>query len=191
MGSLVAAEAVARILASRSETIARNATVVAGCSYLLIGLIPVTLGLMGSVLVPGLSESEQILPTLAERYLPTVVAVVFSGALVSAILSIIDSALLVAASLVSHNIVVQLRPDLDERRKVMVARGFVALFGILAYLMAFRAERVYELVEQASAFGSSGIVSPTACPGAPPCAAPPARRRTRARGGVARCTPCR
>jgi Na+/proline symporter len=34
----------------------------------------------------------------------------------------------------------------------------VAVFGVIAYLMAFRAERVYELVEQASAFGSSGIV---------------------------------
>jgi SSS family transporter len=158
VGSLVAAEVVARIIASRSAAVARNATLVAGGAYLMIGLMPVAMGLMGSVLMPGLTESEQILPALAERYLPTVLAVIFSGALVSAILSTVDSALLVAAGLVSHNIVVQLRPDLSERNKVRVARGFVAAFGVLAYLMAFRAERVYELVEQASAFGSSGIV---------------------------------
>jgi Na+/proline symporter len=35
----------------------------------------------------------------------------------------------------------------------------VVAFGLLAYVMAFRAERVYELVEQASAFGSAGIVT--------------------------------
>jgi Na+/proline symporter len=157
IGSLVAAEVVARILAARSATIARNATVVAGGAYLLIGLMPVALGLMGSVLMPGLVESEQILPALAERYLPPFLAVVFTGALVSAILSTVDSALLVAAGLVSHNIVAQLRPGLDEAKRVLVARGFVALFGLLAWVMAFRAERVYELVEQASAFGSSGI----------------------------------
>ena len=158
VGSLVAAEVVARILAARSERIARNATLVAGFSYLLIGLVPVTLGVLGSVLVPGLAESEQILPTLAERYLPTFLAVVFSGALVSAILSTVDSALLVAAGLVSHNVVVQLRPGMTERQKVRVARGLVVGFGVLAWVMAARAERVYELIEQASAFGSSGIV---------------------------------
>jgi Na+/pantothenate symporter len=87
--------------------------VVAGGAYLLIGLIPVTLGLAGAVLVPGLEESEQVLPVLADRYLPTFLAVMFSGALVSAILSTVDSALLVAAGLVSHNVVVQLRPSMD------------------------------------------------------------------------------
>jgi Na+/proline symporter len=70
----------------------------------------------------------------------------------------VDSALLVAAGLVSHNIVVQLRPGLDERRKVLIARSLVACFGVLAYLMAVRADRIYELVEQSSAFGSAGIV---------------------------------
>lgn len=158
VGSLVAAEVVTRIIASRSPAVARNATVVAGAAYLTVGLMPVLLGLAGSVLVPDLAEPEQILPVLAERYLPTLLAVMFSGALVSAILSTVDSALLVAAGLVSHNVVVQLRPGLDEKAKVRLARGFVATFGVVAYLMAFRAERIYELVEQASAFGSAGIV---------------------------------
>jgi Na+/proline symporter len=159
VGSLVAAEVVARILATRSASVARNATVVAGGAYLLFGLIPVALGLLGSVIVPGLTDSEQILPVLADRYLPTLLGIVFSGALISAILSTVDSALLVAAGLVSHNIVVPLRPGLSERNRVLLARAFVVLFGTLAYVMAFRAERVYELVEQASAFGSAGIVT--------------------------------
>ena len=159
VGSLVAAEVVSRIIAARSETVARNATMVAGGAYLLIGLMPVALGLVGAVLVPDLTDSEQILPVLADMYLPTFLSVVFSGALVSAILSTVDSALLVSAGLVSHNVVLPWLGDVDERTKVRLARGFVVAFGVLAYLMAFRAERVYELVEQASAFGSAGIVT--------------------------------
>lgn len=159
VGSLVAAEVISRIIAARSPTVARNATLTAGGAYLLIGLAPVALGLAGSVLVPGLEDSEQILPVLADRYLPTFLSVVFSGALVSAILSTVDSALLVAAGLVSHNVVLPWLGDVEERTKVRLARGFVVAFGVLAYLMAFRAERVYELVEQASAFGSAGIVT--------------------------------
>ena len=159
VGSLVAAELVARMVAARSPEIARNATVVAGASYVLVGLVPVLLGLAGSVLLPGLEHGEQILPTLAQTYLPTALFVVFAGALVSAILSTVDSALLVASSLLSHNIVVQLRPGLSEKAKVRVARAGVAVLGVCAYLMAVRAERVYELVEESSAFGSAGIVT--------------------------------
>ncbi len=158
VGSVVAAELVARIIATRSPQVARRATLAGGATYLLVGLIPVMVGLMGVSLVPNLAEPEQILPHIAQRYLPTFLFVLFAGALVSAILSTVDSALLVAASLVSHNVVVPLRPHMSERGKVTTARIFVALFGVSAYVMAMRAERVYELVEQASAFGSAGIV---------------------------------
>ena len=159
VGSLVAAEVVARMIAARSARIARNATVTAGACYLMLGLVPVVLGLLGASLMPGLAEPEQILPALAERYLPTFVFVVFAGALVSAILSTVDSALLVAAGMVSHNVVVPLLGDIGEAAKVRIARGGVIVFGLLAYVMAFRAERVYDLVEEASAFGSAGIVT--------------------------------
>jgi len=159
VGSMVAAEIVARMIATRSAEVARNATVLAGTAYLVIGLLPVALGLVGALLVPGLDDPEQVLPLLARRYLPTALYVLFAGALVSAILSTVDSALLVAAGLVSHNLIVPLRPELNERAKVRLARACVAAFGVVAYVMAVRAERVYELVEQASAFGSAGIVT--------------------------------
>ncbi len=159
VGSLVAAELVARVIAARSPAVARSATLAGGFMYLGIGSIPVLLGLLGLSLVPGLAEPEQVLPTIAQQYLPTVLFVVFAGALVSAILSTVDSALLVAGSLVSHNLMVPLLPGIDERGKVRIARIAVGLFGVVAYLLAVRAERVYELVEESSAFGSAGIVT--------------------------------
>lgn len=158
LGSAIAAELVARIIASRSPQVAQRATFTAAGVYLLVGLVPVALGLAGAALVPGLEHPEQILPQLAQRYLPGMLYAVFAGALVSAILSTVDSTLLVAASLVSHNIVVPLRRGMTERGKVRVARAGVAVFGILAYVLAMHAEGVYALVEEASAFGSAGIV---------------------------------
>ena len=157
-GSVVAAELVARVLASRTPTIARNSFVMAGGGYLAIGMIPVMLGLIGAQLIPGLEDPEQILPRLAQIHLPEVLYVLFAGALLSAILSTVDSTLLVSSSLVSHNIIVPLRPGLSEAWKVRSARVGVAAFGVLAYGMALYAEGVYALVEQASAFGSAGIV---------------------------------
>jgi len=83
--------------------------------------------------------------------------VIFAGALVSAILSTVDSALLVSGSLLAHNLILPLLPAPGERAKLRVNRGAVAGFGVLAYLLALTAPSVYHLVEQASAFGGASV----------------------------------
>ncbi len=156
-GSVVAAELVSRIISARTPEIARNSSLLAGVGYLLLGLIPVAVGLAGSVLMPGLEHPEQILPLLGQRFLPGALYIIVAGALISAILSTVDTTLLVCSSLVSHNIIVPARPQMSEAAKVRVARGGVVMFGIVAYVIALHAEGVFALVEAASSFGSSGI----------------------------------
>lgn len=157
IGSLFAQELVARTLASRSAAVARNACFAAGSIYVAIGLIPVLLGLAGPALVPGLEHGEQILPRIAQEYLPTALYVVFAGALVSAILSTVDSSLLAASALTSHNLVIPMMTSSTDKQRLRIARGLVIAYGVLAYAMAMSAEGVYALVEEASAFGSSGL----------------------------------
>jgi SSS family solute:Na+ symporter len=156
-GSLVAVELISRVLACKSADVARTATWLGGVGYLLVALIPVFLGLVGPQLTPGLGEAEQIVPTLAQRYLPAALYVMFAGALISAILSTVDSALLASASLVSHNIVLRLRPSASERVKVGLARAGVAVFGLIAFALALQSEAISDLVELASAFATAGI----------------------------------
>lgn len=156
-GSVLSQELVARVLATRAPVVARNATLIAGGLYLLIGLIPAGIGLLGPSMLPDLTEPEQILPRLALERLPTGLYILFAGALLSAILSTVDSALLVAASLVSRNLVLPLNPAMSEAARVRTARVGVVMFGIVAWVIALHAQGVYALVEEASAFGSSGI----------------------------------
>lgn len=156
-GSLVAVELISRILACKSADVARTATWIGGAGYLLVGLIPVFFGLAGHQLAPGLGEAERIVPTLAQEYLPAVFYIMFAGALISAILSTVDSALLAAASLVSHNLVLRLRPGMSEPAKVAFARIGVAVLGLVAYALAVRADGISDLVELASAFATAGI----------------------------------
>ena len=157
IGSVTAAELLTRAIAARSPKVAQRSAFMAGGVYLLIGLIPVTIGLIGASIMPGLDEPEQLLPLVARQYMPPILFALFNGALISAILSTVDSVLLVAASLLSHNIIVPLRPGLTERQKVIIARASVAAFGVMAYIMAIHADGVYALVEEASAFGSAGL----------------------------------
>jgi Na+/proline symporter len=156
-GSLLAVELLSRILGCKSAATARNATLLGAAIYLTVGVIPAVLGLAGPTIAPGLDEPEQLIAWLAEQHLATFLYVLFAGALISAILSTVDSCLLAAASLVSHNLVLPLKPRLSERQKIVTARTGVAVFGLLAYVIALYADGIYELVATASAFGSAGI----------------------------------
>lgn len=156
-GSLFAQELVARILASRSATVASGACLSGGAIYLLVGMMPVAMGLVGYQMLPNLEDPEQILPLLAQQYLGGFLYVLFAGALISAILSTVDSALLAASALVSHNLVLPLAGEVSEGTKVKTARIGVVLFGLVAYSLALTSDGVHELVEQASAFGGAGV----------------------------------
>lgn len=157
IGSLVATEVVGRVIAARSGTIARRASLAAGTLYLVVGCIPIVIALLAGDVVGTLPDAEQVLPAVARTVLPPVLFAVFAAGLVSAILSTVDSTLLVASGLLGHNLILPLARITEERRKILVARAGVIGFGIIAYTLAATASGVLALVEQASAFGSAGI----------------------------------
>jgi Na+/proline symporter len=156
--TIAAQELVARMLAARSPQVARAATVGAGAVYLVIGIIPVTIGLAAAAYIGPDADPEQVLSLFAKGQLPLPLYILFLGALVSAILSTLSGALLVAGALAGHNLVKPLMPDLNETARVRIDRAAVLVFGVIAYGIALSSESVYELVQQASALGSSGIL---------------------------------
>ena len=157
-GSVIATELVGRVIATRTASVARTSSLLAGGMYIAIGIVPLVLGVVGSQVVPGLADPEQVVPAMAATYLPIIVYAIFAGALVSAILSTVDSTLLMASGLMSHNVIIPVMHVTSERLKVRLARGGVLVFGAIAYVQAVRAEGVFQLVEQASAFGSAGTL---------------------------------
>ena len=98
-GSVVATELVSRVIAARTPQLARNAALVAGGMYVACGLLPVFVGLAAGGLAPAVGDAEQFLPAVARAILPPALYVVFAGGLVSAILSTVDTTLLVSAGL--------------------------------------------------------------------------------------------
>jgi SSS family transporter len=157
LGSVVAQELVSRVLSCRSPQVAQRSALMGAGLYIMIGLIPALLGLVAFKAIPGLKDPEQVISLIARKHLSPFLYVLFAGALVSAILSTVDSTLLAASSLVSHNLIIPLRQGLDERAKVRISRIGVVVFGIVAWALALSADSIFKLVESASALGSSGI----------------------------------
>lgn len=156
--TIAAQELVSRVLAMRGARLARNATVGAGLLYLVIGLLPVMLGLGAAAFIGADRNPEQVLALFAQQHLSLPLYILFLGALVSAILSTLSGALLVAGSLAAHNLVAPLRPGISEAVKLKANRLAVIGFGVIAYVSALSSESVYALVQEASGLGSSGLL---------------------------------
>jgi Na+/proline symporter len=112
---------------------------------------------MGPHVIGTVPDSEQIVPRLAEVFLPGVLYVAFVGAIISAILSAVHAALHAPASQISHNIVVRLVPGITDRGKLWSVRLTVMGLSVVAYLLSVTSQRIHDLVETASAFGSAGV----------------------------------
>lgn len=144
LGNLPGQDLMQRVFASNSERTAKRACFLAGGMYLLFGSIPLLLALAGNVLFPEDSQLN-VLPTLAHAFLHPVVAVIFVVALISAIFSTIDSAILSPASVLAQNVfprIATLQPLKSNRIAVL----FVAACSLV---LAYVGEDAYTLLKEA------------------------------------------
>ncbi len=158
LGSLVVQEAISRFLAARNPREAVRACHTAGGIYFFTGLIPLFLGFIGPWLLPGLTDREQFLVVLSHRFLPGILSIIFLGAMISAILSTVDSILLACAALFSHNFLLPILRIKKEKTRVLVGRLAVVISGLTALVIALSGNRIYDLVLLAAAFGTAGVL---------------------------------
>jgi len=156
-GSLFTQEVISRAVASRTTQIARRAALLAGVVYLVLGTIPVLLGLLARQVLPQVVDSEQVLPLLSRHLFGEIGFVVLAGTLVSAILSTVDSCLLACGALIMQNLVGTRARDLSERTRLRLTRLSVVGLGGLAYVLALYGSSVHGLVQESSALGSAGL----------------------------------
>lgn len=158
LGSLIAQEAISRTLAARTPELARRATFAAAGLYLAVGMIPVVIGLAGVHLAVAGATGDDYLPRLAQEVLSPALAVVFLGALMSAILSTVDSNLLSISSFVSINILAKRHQASDAAGRLRLARITTIGAGLAACLIASSGQSIYELIVLTSVFGQAGIL---------------------------------
>lgn len=140
-----------RGLAARSEQVAQNSFYIGGVVYLSLGMIPVLIGIIASVTMPGLARPEEVIPIMAIEHLHPVAVALFVGALLAAIMSTTDSALLSASSILTTNLYPMIRPDAADQQKLRVARFSIPVFGFFAILVALYVQVVFELIQDANA----------------------------------------
>lgn len=158
IGTMVSQEALARTLAARSPEVARKGALAGGAIYVVVGLVPVSFGLFGPQLAPllgiTLGEGEAFLPSLAAALFPPWLYIVFTGALISAILSSVDSALLAVSGVATESGYRRLVPQASPKAMLRAARGTTVLAALVAALVAAQGESLRNLVLDAGAIAA-------------------------------------
>jgi SSS family transporter len=139
-----------RGFAAKNEQVAQNSFYLACFGYLSLGMIPVALGIIASVTMPGLADPETVIPALAMAHLHPVAIAIFVGALLAAIMSTADSSLLAASSIFSTNILPLFKPQASDRLRLLVTRIAIPVFGTFAVYVALKVQVVYNLIQDAN-----------------------------------------
>jgi Na+/proline symporter len=157
-GTMVSQEALARTLAARSPQVARRGALAGAGIYLMVGLVPVSFGLFGPPLGPllglELGADEAFLPSLAQALFPSWLHIVFTGALLSAILSSVDSALLAVSAVATESGYRRIDPGASPHTMLRAARLATVIAGTGAALVAASGESLRDLVLDAGAIAA-------------------------------------
>ena len=143
-----------------SERVAQQSFYLASIGYLAFGMIPVLLGIIGSVTMPGLADSESIVPALAFEHLHPVAIAVFVGAVLAAIMSSCDSALLAAASVISTNLLPLVKPNPSVKLQLQVVRWGILVLGVIAVSFALNAQVVFDTVLDGNLLLLAAVIVP-------------------------------
>jgi SSS family transporter len=149
-----------RAMAAKTERVAQQSFYLASISYLSFGMIPVLLGIIASVTMPELANSESALPALALEHLHPVGVALFVGALLAAIMSSCDSTLLSGATIISTNLLPLVHNDASDQLKLTVARWGIFACGAVAVIVALNARFVFDKVLDANLLMLAAIIVP-------------------------------
>jgi len=149
-----------RVASAKNERVAQNSFYLGSIGYLLFGMIPIFLGIIGSVTMPELTSSETVIPEMAIKHLHPVAIAIFVGAMLAAIMSSADSALLASASILAKNVLPLVRHEPSANLSLIVARVSIPACGIIAIIIAMKMQIVFNLMIDANILGLAAIIVP-------------------------------
>jgi Na+/proline symporter len=133
---------------------------VASAKNLCFGMIPVFLGIIGSVTLPDLGASERIIPALAIEHLHPAAIAIFVGAMLAAIMSTADSALLASSSVIAKNVLPLFVKSPSDKLSLSVARWAIPACGTFAIVVAMKIQVVFDLMVNANILGLAAMIVP-------------------------------
>lgn len=140
---LGAPQLLTRFMAARDRDAIVDGGLIAVVCVIVFDVGAVLGGMSGRMLFPGLADPETILPIMTSELLPPLVTGLFLVIVLAAIMSTVDSLLILASSAVVRDVVQQIFvPDLDDRRVSLYAKVTTVGLGLVGLVFALGEVRV-------------------------------------------------
>ena len=140
---LGAPQLLTRFMSAKDGDQIAEAGVIAVLCIIVFDVGAVLTGVAGRFLFPGLEDPETILPTMAGELFPPVVAGLVLVVVLAAIMSTVDSLLILASSAVVRDVVQKvLNPDWSDRQLSVIGKGVTVVIGLLGLITALTEARM-------------------------------------------------
>jgi SSS family transporter len=162
LGTLAAPDLYQRAIVAKTGKIAAGSSLTSGAGYWILGAIPVWLAFVAITLIAngGMpaamaeiveADSEKVILVLTRLVLPPALSGVFIAALLAMIMSSGDSALFAPAAVLANDIWKPLyekstKKELGDKALMSAARWSVIIIALIALLIGFFAETMYDLL---------------------------------------------
>jgi len=165
LGSVATPEKVVRLYAMKDMHTIRRGILLTIILVTAVNVLVFILGLAAMALFPMLPSGDLAMPVIAKAVLPTFIGTIMLAAVTSALMSTVDSLLLVAGSALSEDIYQNLiHTKATEKRRLMVARVGIIIVGIIPLLMIVggfaKGELIQFIVVLFTAIMAAGFFTP-------------------------------
>ena len=128
--------------------------------FLMIGMH--LIGVMGAAVAPGIDVGDKIIPTLALRNMPPILAGVFIGGPLAATMSTVDSMLILSSAAIVKDLYIHyINKDADEK-KIKKLTLFTSLtVGIIVFLLSMNPPKLLVWI---NLFAFGGLEAAFLCP---------------------------
>ena len=132
-----------RFISAKDEQEIVSGSLIAVICMLIFDLGAVFAGMAGRVLFPNLEDAETIMPLMSQELFPALITGLLVVVVLGAIMSTVDSLLILASSAVVRDLVQKVfRPSLSDRRLSIYGKGTTILLGLGALPLALAEVRV-------------------------------------------------
>lgn len=148
-GAICAQDTQQRLLSSKDEKTSAFSSLFAGIGYIIFGIMPIIAGMIYFRINPDLSIDDamsKILLYMSIDYLPLAGTVIFVSALVAALMSSADSAILAASSVIGYNGYKLLKPDVTDQQTLKMTRIMVPIITLISLVLALWFQVIFNLM---------------------------------------------
>ena len=155
----------ARALAAKDEASATRGFVYGGVFYLVLGMVPVIVGMCVFILRADFPEAEldNIFPWFVQHYVPEWIAVLFFVAAASAIVSTAGDTVLTSGALLGYTVLKALKPETTDRQRLLATRIAMLCFTATGLAFGLAMGNLYNLLVFAGAIAFPVVSSSFIC----------------------------